>query len=522
MSKEFCYSGNVFLKRIFSSARQEWLLSGNDIRFLPAYTRQNILPESDLILMPHNQTPPQTPADLLSSAFALRSSICQSINGEILIPGDKSISHRALILGSLAIGTTRVSGLLKGADVMSTLSAMRQLGVDISEADNGDVIIHGVGLHGLTTPDAPLDLGNAGTGARLLMGVIAGQRITASFTGDSSLSARPMRRVTDPLEEMGAQVSYLPENNAKGLLPVIISGATPVLPADYHSTIASAQIKSAILLAGLNARGTTKVTEPHISRDHTEAMLRHFGLTVEQTILADGRHEVSVKGEGQLRAADIAVPRDPSSAAFAMVAALIIPHSHITLPGISMNPQRIGLIATLQEMGGSLSLSNHRIEGGEDVADIEVRSSRLHGIDVPALRAASMIDEYPILSIAAACASGKTHMVGVSELRVKETDRIAVMAEGLRRCGVEIDETDDTMTVLGTNSGGDDISAHSAIAGGVIIASQHDHRIAMSFLTLGMVSKSPIIVEDVCTIATSFPGFAALMNHAGAKIERQS
>ena len=472
--------------------------------------------------MPHSQPSPQTTSDLLSSAFALRSSLCAGINGEILIPGDKSISHRALILGGLAIGTTRVSGLLKGADVMSTLDAMRQLGVDISEADNGDIIIHGVGLHGLTTPDAPLDLGNAGTGVRLLMGVIAGQSITATFTGDSSLSARPMRRVTDPLEEMGAQVNYPPENKAKGLLPVTISGASPVLPADYHSNIASAQIKSAILLAGLNARGITKVTEPHISRDHTEAMLRHFGLSVDQTILDDGRHEVSITGEGILRAADIAVPRDPSSAAFAMVAALITPHSHITLPGISMNPQRVGLIVTLQEMGGSLVLSNHRIEGGEDVADVEVRSSLLHGIDVPEQRAASMIDEYPILSIAAACASGKTHMVGVSELRVKETDRIAVMADGLRRCGVKIDEADDTMTVWGTKSDGNNSSAHSAISGGVTIVSQHDHRIAMSFLSLGMVSKSPIIVEDVGTIATSFPGFAALMNNAGAKIERQS
>ena len=472
--------------------------------------------------MPHSQPSPQTTSDLLSSAFALRSSLCAGINGEILIPGDKSISHRALILGGLAIGTTRVSGLLKGADVMSTLDAMRQLGVDISEADNGDIIIHGVGLHGLTTPDAPLDLGNAGTGVRLLMGVIAGQSITATFTGDSSLSARPMRRVTDPLEEMGAQVNYPPENKAKGLLPVTISGASPVLPADYHSNIASAQIKSAILLAGLNARGITKVTEPHISRDHTEAMLRHFGLSVDQTILDDGRHEVSITGEGILRAADIAVPRDPSSAAFAMVAALITPHSHITLPGISMNPQRVGLIVTLQEMGGSLVLSNHRIEGGEDVADVEVRSSLLHGIDVPEQRAASMIDEYPILSIAAACASGKTHMVGVSELRVKETDRIAVMADGLRRCGVKIDEADDTMTVWGTKSDGNNSSALSAISGGVTIVSQHDHRIAMSFLSLGMVSKSPIIVEDVGTIATSFPGFAALMNNAGAKIERQS
>ena len=460
----------------------------------------------------------QTSVDLLSSAYALRSTSCTGLTGDVLIPGDKSISHRALILGSLAIGTTKVSGLLKGADVMSTLNAMRQLGVDISKEKTGDIVIKGVGLNGLMTPNAPLDLGNAGTGVRLLMGVIAGQRITATFAGDKSLSARPMRRVTDPLVEMGAQVTYLPEHDATGLLPVTIIGGAPILPLNYHSKIASAQVKSAILLAGLNARGTTTVTEPHISRDHTEAMLRHFGLTVTQTILDDGRHKVSLDGEGTLYAADIAVPRDPSSAAFAMVAALITEGSHITLPGISTNPQRIGLIQTLNEMGGAVALNNHRVESGEDVADIEIRSSNLHGIDVPKERAASMIDEYPILSIAAACALGKTSMVGVSELRVKETDRIAAMAEGLRRCGIDVHETEDSMTVTGYHNQ----YKPNEISGGITVASQHDHRIAMSFLTLGMVTKSPIIVEDVGTISTSFPGFAALMNRAGARIERES
>ncbi len=463
-------------------------------------------------------TQDQTSADLLSSAYALRSTSCSGLTGNVLIPGDKSISHRALILGGLAIGTTKVSGLLKGADVMSTLNAMRQLGVVISEEKTGDIIIKGVGLNGLMAPKAPLDLGNAGTGVRLLMGVIAGQRITATFTGDRSLSARPMRRVTDPLAEMGAQVSYLPEHDDTGLLPVTIAGGTPVLPMDYQSKIASAQVKSAILLAGLNARGRTTVTEPHVSRDHTEAMLRQFGVKVTQTILDDGRHKVSLEGETTLYAADIAVPRDPSSAAFAMVAALITKGSHITLPGISMNPQRIGLIQTLNEMGGELRLSNNRFESGEDVADIEIRSSNLHGVVVPKERAASMIDEYPILSIAAACALGKTTMVGVSELRVKETDRIAVMAEGLRSCGVDVHETENSMTVTGYC----DQCKPNVISGGTTVLSQHDHRIAMSFLTLGMVTESPIIVEDVGIISTSFPGFAAVMNGAGARIEKES
>ena len=416
------------------------------------------------------------------------------------------MSHRALMLGSIAIGTTKVSGLLRGADVLSTLSAMQALGVDITENDSGDVIIKGVGTFGLRSPDAPLDLGNAGTGVRLLMGLVSGQPITSTFIGDESLSKRPMRRITDPLELMGPEISV----SDGGLLPVTIKGTDAPLAVDYTPAVASAQIKSAILLAAINARGTTIVREPHISRDHTESMLRHFGVEVSQDILDDGQHIVKITGEQRLKAADIQVPRDPSSAAFAMVAALITQDSDITLPAIGMNKQRTGLITTLIEMGGDIEISNERVEGGEPLADLQIRSSQLKGITVPAERAASMIDEYPILSVAAAVAEGVTHMPGVAELRVKETDRISVTAEGLRANGVEVSETDDSMTVTGNRS---------AVTGGTTIDSCHDHRIAMSFLTLGMVSASPIAVTNIETIATSFPGFADMMNSLGANIQ---
>ena len=440
---------------------------------------------------------------------ALVSSVSDGLNGQVDVPGDKSISHRSLILAGMAIGQTRIKGLLRGEDVLSTLNAMRQLGVNITDhEDNGVVSVDGVGTGGFITPDKPLDLGNAGTGVRLLMGAVAGQPVSATFSGDASLSARPMKRITDPLEQMGAQVSYLPEHQEKGLLPVTITGASPVLPLIYSPRVASAQIKSAIMLAGLNARGNTVVTEPHISRDHTESMLRHFGVDVAQEVLADGRHQVTLAGEASLTAKDILVPRDPSSAAFAMVAALITPQSDIILPAVGLNPQRTGLITTLIDMGADITITNERQEGGEPVGDIRVRSSRLKGIDVPAERAASMIDEYPVLSVAAACAQGQTFMPGVAELRVKETDRIAVMANGLKDCGLSVSETTDSLTVEGM----------TAVPGGASIASQHDHRIAMSFLVLGMVSQTPITVRDTATIATSFPGFARLMNSAGAKI----
>ena len=451
----------------------------------------------------HSQQAPDADIETLVS------SATSGLTGQMDVPGDKSISHRSLILAGMAVGRTEIQGLLRGEDVLSTLRAMQQLGVTISDDTDRDIIyVDGVGTGGFLVPEAPLDLGNAGTGVRLIMGAVAGQPITATFTGDASLSARPMRRITDPLAQMGAQIDYRPENEEKGLLPVTITGADPVLPLDYAPRVASAQIKSAIMLAGLNARGDTVVTEPHISRDHTESMLRHFGVDVHQEILSDGRHQVTLPGEATLTAKNILVPRDPSSAAFAMVAGLITPKSDVSLPAIGLNPQRTGLITTLIEMGADITITNERLEGGEPVGDIRVRSSQLTGIEVPADRAASMIDEYPILSVAASCARGRTFMPGVAELRVKETDRIAVMADGLKACGVSVTETPDSLTVDGMPS----------IAGGACIASQHDHRIAMSFLVLGMVSQTAVTVTDTATIATSFPGFARLMNNAGAHI----
>ena len=451
----------------------------------------------------HSQQAPDADIETLVS------SATSGLTGQMDVPGDKSISHRSLILAGMAVGRTEIQGLLRGEDVLSTLRAMQQLGVTISDDTDRDIIyVDGVGTGGFLVPEAPLDLGNAGTGVRLIMGAVAGQPITATFTGDASLSARPMRRITDPLAQMGAQIDYRPENEEKGLLPATITGADPVLPLDYAPRVASAQIKSAIMLAGLNARGDTVVTEPHISRDHTESMLRHFGVDVHQEILSDGRHQVTLSGEATLTAKNILVPRDPSSAAFAMVAGLITPKSDVSLPAIGLNPQRTGLITTLIEMGADITITNERLEGGEPVGDIRVRSSQLTGIEVPADRAASMIDEYPILSVAASCARGRTFMPGVAELRVKETDRIAVMADGLKACGVSVTETPDSLTVDGMPS----------IAGGACIASQHDHRIAMSFLVLGMVSQTAVTVTDTATIATSFPGFARLMNSAGAHI----
>ena len=446
------------------------------------------------------------------TSSALISHACDGLNGVIDIPGDKSVSHRALILGGMATGTTRISGLLTGEDVLSTLGAVKTLGVSIStDPKTNDIFVDGVGTAGFISPDAPLDLGNAGTGVRLLMGAVAGQPVTAEFSGDASLSVRPMRRITDPLAKMGAQIAYLPEKAEKGFLPVSITGAAPVLALDYTTPVASAQIKSAIMLAALNARGQTVITEPHISRDHTESMLRHFGIEIDQKILADGSHQVTLAGGTPLSAKDIVVPRDPSSAAFAIIAALITPNSDIHLPAISLNPQRTGLLTTLLEMGADITITDERIEGGEKVGDLSVKSSQLSGIEVPAERAASMIDEYPVLAIAAASATGTTYMPGIAELRVKETDRIATTAAGLAACGVEVAETQDSLSVTGTPD----------IAGGATINSSHDHRIAMSFLVLGMVSKTAITVTDIETIATSFPGFAELMNRAGAQMNLQ-
>ena len=425
------------------------------------------------------------------------------LTGTLAIPGDKSISHRSLILGSLAIGTTKIHGLLEGADVMSTKDALIALGATITRNKDSVWEVVGVGLNGMVSPKIALNFGNSGTGVRLLMGVVAAQAITATFCGDDSLSARPMARIIDPLVEMGAKIT----SRDGGLLPVTISGVSYAIALDHRSKVASAQVKSAILLAGLNARGATVVNEPQASRDHSESMLRHFGASVKQRINADKSHHVQLSEGAILRAADITVPSDPSSAAFVIVAALITPGSDINLVGIGMNPLRTGLIRTLIEMGGKIDKINERIEGGEHVGDLRVQHSQLHGITVPAVRAATMIDEYPILSIAAAAAMGTTEMLGISELRVKETDRIKVMADGLIKCGVKVTYNDNSMCVSNSN-----------IIGGATLSAQHDHRIAMSFLSLGLISEMPITVTGCGTIETSFPGFAGRMNQLGASI----
>ena len=441
--------------------------------------------------------------------LTLKSEKTQNLSGDVKLPGDKSISHRSLIFGCLAKGQTVIRGLLEGDDVMSTRSALVQLGGDITLIDDdGDRrwVVNGVGLGGFKAPEAPLDLGNAGTGVRLLMGVVAGSGINAVFTGDASLSKRPMARVTDPLKDMGAKV----EARDGTYLPLMITAPEQPQALNYTSPVASAQIKSAVLLAGLTARGTTSVTEPKASRDHTEAMLRHFGASVESICHDDGRYTASLSGEAQLTARDVDVPADPSSAAFLAVAATITPGSQLTLKAVGTNPLRFGLFETLMDMGADMTLSNQRQEGGEDVADITVRSSQLHGITVPPERAASMIDEYPILSVAAAHATGKTEMIGIEELRVKETDRIQLMADGLLAAGVKVETTHDSMTVHGQET--------RPIKGGITVDACHDHRIAMSFLTLGLTTTQPMTVLGAETIATSFPNFTDLMNGIGGNI----
>ena len=435
---------------------------------------------------------------------ALVASKSANLSGTHTLPGDKSISHRALILGTLARGTTEIRGLLESDDIHSTASALRQLGGQVERGKDGVWRVGGIGLGAFLEPSQPLDLGNSGTGARLLMGAVAGCGITAVFTGDASLTARPMARVSDPLVRMGARCTA----RDGSYMPLTLVGASAPMPIEYESPHASAQVKSAILLAGLTARGRTQVIEPAASRDHTETMLRHFGVPVRSETLDDGRLSAALDGEVDLDAADVVVPSDPSSAAFLAVAALITEGSRLTLKGIGVNPLRFGLFETLMEMGADIRLKRERSEGGEPVADIEVRHSRLRGVEVPAGRAASMIDEYPILAVAAAFAEGRTAMRGIGELRVKETDRIALMEDGLGRAGATASSTPDGMVVEG--GGG--------VAGGIEVDASHDHRIAMSFLVLGLACGRPVTVTGTGTIATSFPGFAALMRAAGADI----
>jgi 3-phosphoshikimate 1-carboxyvinyltransferase len=434
----------------------------------------------------------------------LVSGTARALAGTLRVPGDKSLSHRALILGAVAVGTTRIAGLLEGEDVLRTAEALRTLGVTIARDGDKKWIVDGVGLSGLAEPDAVLDLGNSGTGARLLMGLAAAHAFTSHFTGDASLRRRPMARVIEPLSRIGAQ--FIARDGSR--LPLAIIGARDPLPIVYRLPVASAQVKSAVLLAGLNAPGETSVIEPAPTRDHSERLLRHFGARVEVTDGGEGRH-ITLTGQPELTAADLTVPSDPSSAAFPLVAALIVPNSELTIEGVGINPLRIGLFDTLLEMGADLRFANRRVEGGEPVADLKVKTSGLKGVTVSAARAPRMIDEYPILAVAAAFAQGRTAMHGLGELRVKESDRLAAIAEGLAASGVTVAVEGDTLTIEGTGR---------APAGGAAIAARLDHRIAMSFLVLGMAAKAPTRIDDGATIDTSFPGFVALMNGLGATI----
>ncbi len=431
------------------------------------------------------------------------------LTGHIRVPGDKSISHRALMLGALAVGESRISGLLEGEDVLRTAAAMRALGAELTReaAPGGEPVwrVAGVGVGGLAEPDDVLDLGNAGTGARLLMGLIAGHPITAILTGDASLRRRPMARAAEPLRRMGAR--FVAREGCR--LPLAIVGAGEPIPIEYRLPVPSAQVKSAVLLAGLNAPGATIVIEALPTRDHSERMLRHFGASVVVEATGSGGRVVTLTGQPELRAADLEVPGDPSSAAFPAVAALLLEGSEITIEGVGVNRLRTGLFETLREMGAALEFRNQRLTGGEDVADLVVRGSRLSGVEVPAARAPSMIDEYPILAVAAAFAKGRTTMRGLGELRVKESDRLAAIAGGLAACGVSATIEGDDLVVEGQDG---------PPPGDATIATQLDHRPAMAFLVFGMAARKPVAIDDGATIATSFPGFVTLMNGLGANI----
>jgi 3-phosphoshikimate 1-carboxyvinyltransferase len=419
------------------------------------------------------------------------------------VPGDKSISHRALMLGALAIGETVIEGLLEGEDVLATAAAMRAMGAAIERRDSR-WHVHGVGVGGLLQPETALDMGNSGTSTRLLMGLVASSPITATFIGDASLSRRPMGRVIEPLSSMGARFAA----SSGGRLPLTMHGLCPAVPLVYTLPVASAQVKSAILLAGLNTPGETTVIETVATRDHSERMLAGFGATVRIETTPTGR-SITLVGEAELTPQSITVPGDPSSAAFPLVAALIVPGSAVTITNVGINPTRAGLVGVLKAMGADIAIVQQRLVGGEPVADLVVRHSALQGIEVPPDVAPSMIDEFPILFVAAAFAQGRTVMRGLEELRVKESDRLATMARGLAACGVTVEELPDGLIVTG--SGGD------PIAGGATVTAELDHRIAMSFAILGLNAARPVVIDDARPIATSFPGFAAMMTGLGAR-----
>ena len=437
--------------------------------------------------------------------MTLSSNIAKSLSGAITVPGDKSISHRALMFGAIAVGETHISGLLEGEDVLATAAAMRALGADVEQLGNGNWRVCGRGIGGLVEPDNVLDMGNSGTAARLLIGLLSTHPIKSTFCGDDSLSKRPMERVMGPLRQMGGQF----ESRSGGRLPLTVIGSDAPLPIEYELPVASAQVKSAILLAGLNTPGETTVIEPKATRDHSERMLTYFGAKVRVEKIGDYSRKITLVGQPELEGRTLIVPADISSAAFPIVAALLVPGSDITITNVGMNPLRTGLLDTLIEMGGQIDLFNEREVGGEPVADLHVRASRLKGITVPPSRAPSMIDEYPVLFVAASCAEGTTFMPGLDELRVKESDRLAVMARGLKAAGVELNETEDSLTIEGNGT---------PPKGGMEVDAELDHRIAMSFLVLGMVSAKPVSIGDARSIDTSFPGFTSLMNGMGGNI----
>ncbi len=427
------------------------------------------------------------------------------LQGRGRVPGDKSISHRALILGALTVGETTVSGLLEGEDVLRTADAMRALGARLERGGDGLWRIHGVGVGGFASPAQALDFGNSGTGCRLAIGAVAGCPVTATFDGDASLRKRPMRRVLEPLEKMGARATDAAEG---GRLPLTLVGARDPIPITYESPVPSAQLKSAVLLAGLAAPGETTVIEAEATRDHTERMLKHFGAKVSVKPYGEHGRRVTLIGQPELEPAAVTVPADPSSAAFPLVAALIVPGSELILEAVMTNALRTGLLTTLREMGASIEAVETRADGGEEIADLRVRAGGLKGVDVPAERAPSMIDEYPVLAVAASFAEGTTRMRGLAELRVKESDRLAATADMLRVNGVAVEIEGDDLIVHGKGrpAGGGEVTTHM------------DHRIAMAALVMGLASENPVRIDDSAFIATSFPGFTELMRSLGADL----
>jgi 3-phosphoshikimate 1-carboxyvinyltransferase len=424
--------------------------------------------------------------------------------GRIAVPGDKSISHRALMFGALAVGETRITGLLQGEDVLRTAAAMRALGAEVTRDADGTWRVAGRGVGGLVEPTDVLDMGNSGTAARLLCGMLASHKLFAVMTGDASLRRRPMRRVIDPLSACGARFTA----REGGRLPLAVQGPEEALPLEYRVPVPSAQVKSAVLLCGLNAPGITRVEEPEATRDHTENMLRHFGATVR--VEDSGRTRIiELQGQPELRAADVAVPGDPSSAAFLLAAALLVPGSRLTIPAVGLNPTRCGLFATLDEMGADVAVENRRTEGGEPVGDLVATYGPLRAVDVPWDRAPSMIDEYPVLAVIAAFAKGSTRMRGLKELRVKESDRVAATAALLAVNGARVEVEGDDLIVHGTGA---------PPQGGGMVATHMDHRIAMAALVLGTATRTPVMVDDSAFIDTSFPGFVELANRAGGAL----